>query len=267
MFQKNDIRKGPLKCLSIELLQNVINDPNAELTSCLINNPIPYVKPITNPTMKKIQYVSNDLQIKEHCHQKNPPDNIMMIESYWQECEGLSRDFLFQIKPICLYLNYISSANSVTDEIEMSLQKHQGFSRRFSGSETIKRQLQSSLLGCDKTLEITSGFDYSVIGTESSETWKSKLEPGRYVIFQNIIVYCIKMSVGYDTEKRKRALQFILESASSIEWFSSDCSDFYFFVPLFKDDAFPKKYSESLTGPIQYFQVVEFITNDYFDKW
>ncbi|KAG0343216.1 hypothetical protein BG005_002536 [Podila minutissima] len=111
-------------------------------------------------------------------------------------------------KPCSAYLHYVE-AKILSGTEEHTLRKFKGFTSRFTASVEVKAGVKGGIFGCEASLEVTTGFSYGEeITEEKEETWKTTVSPGKYVVYQTVVLnspFTISYhdglvdDVGYDT--------------------------------------------------------------------
>jgi hypothetical protein len=106
-------------------------------------------------------------------------------------------------KPIAGYIKYLNKKylpEGTTQSYEFT--KRKGYTKEFSVSVEVKASVGANIMGCDTSLEITTGFSYTnTINSEIEEKWTTTVTGGKdYWTYQSVILYVSRIENNYDTK-------------------------------------------------------------------
>jgi len=214
---------------------------------------------------EKAEKVKTNFEIDRQIKLKTPPDSLVMIDAGWQK---FSKDKIAgQIKPIAAYMNYIDSL-TLAGKLEKTIEKKKGFSQKFTASLEIKAGVSAGIFGCEASLEVTTGFSYEQeIKTEVTETWKETLEAGSYCVYQNCILYAVKLVIPLTITIDKPLFMEEWKVWIYTHEYGKPSNTFYYFVPCFRNDPFTIKYTDELYRPIMYQELIDYVMGDGWNRW
>ncbi|KAH7041837.1 hypothetical protein BKA57DRAFT_472788 [Linnemannia elongata] len=174
-------------------------------------------------------------------------------------------------KPCSAYLHYVE-AKILSGTEEHTLRKFKGYTSRFTTSVEVKAGVKAGIFGCEASLEVTTGFSYGEeITEETEETWKTTVSPGRYVVYQTIVLYAYRFdpsTIHAGSQPVTKAN--IREHNPSIRFYDGKGSFsqyLYFFVPLYRNSPFTIPYHDDLVDDVGYDTLIAHLMDPGFSKW
>jgi hypothetical protein len=177
------------------------------------------------------------------------------------------------VKPCSAYLHYVE-AKILAGTEEHVLRKFRGYTSRFNASTEVKAGVKAGIFGCEASLEVTTGYSYGEeITQETEETWRTTVDPGKYVVYQTIVLYAYRFdpstiyglgSPGTHTKENIR------ENNPSIKFFDgvgSFSKYLYFFVPMYRNSPFTIPYTDDLVDDVGYDTLINHLMGPGFSKW
>ncbi|KAG0233476.1 hypothetical protein BGW42_007433 [Actinomortierella wolfii] len=245
-------------------------------------------KPHIKFDLSRASVVTSNFQLDKAISLKHPPDAACiisvpkekevssiapmkyMIKFLGSEFPG-NFPFPVKMKPCAAYLHYIES-KVLSGTSEHTLRKLKGYTSRFNVSAELKAGIKAGIFGCEASLEVTTGFSYGEdISQETEETWKTTVAPGKYVVYQTVVVYACR----FDRDPKKicwdpNAKAKIREQNPSMKFYDgkgSHSDDLYFFMPLYRNSPFTIPYSDNLVDDIAFDTLTDYLMGDGFSKW
>lgn len=195
---------------------------------------------------------------------------IKLSEGHYLE---LSRalEFNMAVLPVAAYLHY-NGTKVLSGTETHSLTMRKGFTKKFSASVDVKVKASLSISGCDVGMEVMTGFHYDqTISTKQEETWTTTVMPGKYVMYQLVLMYKfhINMLNFWEEEDSVERSWSIYRANPNIKFY--DCVEDdgslkykYFFMPVYKNRPFTIPYSDSLFSTMSFDKLRDYlITSPY----
>ncbi|MCY1042307.1 hypothetical protein OV208_13360 [Corallococcus sp. bb12-1] len=161
-------------------------------------------------------------------------------------------------KPIGALLEYISQ-RYIPDGTSSShtFEKKKGYSSETSVSTEVKASVGVNILGCDASMEVTTGFTYTQgISSETTESWTDTVTgPATFYVYQAVLVYCTRVTANNDT---RAALS--VGNTSYVE----RNGEFFFLALVFKDS--PETLDESIQ-PVNEQDFNAYLLNAGWGRW
>ncbi|KAI9240051.1 MAG: hypothetical protein BYD32DRAFT_409431 [Podila humilis] len=174
-------------------------------------------------------------------------------------------------KPCSAYLHYVE-AKILAGTEEHTLRKFKGYTSRFTASVEVKASASAGIFGCEASLEVTTGFSYGEeITEEKEETWKTTVAPGKYVVYQTIVLYAYRVDpsaiiVGNSPVDKAN----IRKHNPSVKFYDGKgafSKYLYFFVPMYRNSPFTIPYNDGLVDDVGYDTLIDHLVNSGFSKW
>ncbi|KAG0240457.1 hypothetical protein BGW41_006978 [Actinomortierella wolfii] len=238
--------------------------------------------------LSQASVVRTNFQIDKQICLKQPPDAACVVSipkekevDTWVMLSARPTDynqaFVFgahaKVKPCAAYLHYVES-KVLAGTSEHTLRKLRGYTSRFNVSAEVKAGVKGGILGCEASLEVTTGFSYGQeITQEAEETWKTTVSPGKYVVYQPVVVYAYRVdpeSLSALIYKTSVTKENIIVNNPSIKFYEGKgpySKYLYFFVPLYRNSPFTIPYSDDLVDDIAFDKLTDYIMGDGYSKW
>ncbi|KAG0051301.1 hypothetical protein BGZ89_003597 [Linnemannia elongata] len=174
-------------------------------------------------------------------------------------------------KPCSAFLHYVE-AKILSGTEEHTLRKFKGYTSRFTASVEVKAGVKGGIFGCEASLEVTTGFSYGEEITETTEeTWKTTAFPGRYVVYQTVVLYAYRLDPStINVMEQSITKENIREQNPSIRFYDGKGSFskyLYFFVPLYRNSPFTIPYHDDLVDDVGYDTLTAHLMDSGFSKW
>ncbi|KAM9963941.1 hypothetical protein ACTFIW_005582 [Dictyostelium discoideum] len=212
----------------------------------------------------KAQTVNTNFTIDRNIMMKVPPDPLVFIKIPTSKIvqskvslnlEGSCHvDLPCNVVPCAAFMRYIRSYPIVGQVVE-TLEKKKGFTSRFNVSVDVKAGVSAGFLGCEASLEVTTGFEYGeTVTSETTETWTQTLNEGTYIVFQNVLVY------AYVITLQEQYLEaFNIWNPGLNMRYVPDLKACVIFVPINRDDPFTLHYQDATWDPVEYDSLIEYL--------
>jgi len=192
------------------------------------------MKDLKNIDMNDLKVVSNDQEIDNQLIGSTAePACIIKVDDWIHEVPLVLNGVSYPTvtKPIGAYLDYISKT-FVPDGVshEHTFTKKKGFHHSWNTSIEVKATAGGNIMGCDVSLEVTTGFTYgSEISVETEESWKDTITgPVDLWTFQPVLMYCTRV-------ENNSAIEIEMNKAQ-LKWWKDINNEFiYFLTPVYRN--------------------------------
>ncbi|KAM9998409.1 hypothetical protein ACTFIY_008067 [Dictyostelium cf. discoideum] len=159
----------------------------------------------------------------------------------------LPKEFSCIVVPCAAFMRYLKSY-PIVGTVEQTLEKKKGFTSRFNTSVELKASVSTGFLGCEASLEVTTGFEYEeTVTSETTQTWKQTLTEGTYIVYQNVLVY------AYFLNEIPSIIDNINKNNTGVNMrYIPEINGAIIFVPVNRDDPFTLRYQDATWDPIEY---------------
>ncbi|KAG0043270.1 hypothetical protein BGZ83_011644 [Gryganskiella cystojenkinii] len=259
-----------------------------QLESAVAHAPANKAQPRGKFDLNRCAIVESNFQLDKAISLKNPPDAACIVTvPKGKEVEttvllntrlnigSISIVMPFPVvvhtKPCSAYLHYVE-AKILSGTEEHTLRKFKGYTSRFTASVEVKASASAGIFGCETSLEVTTGFSYGQeITDEKEETWKTTVAPGRYVVYQTIVMYAYRLdpsTIKIGSSHVDKAN--IRQNNPSIKFYDGKgafSKYLYFFVPMYRNSPFTIPYNDDLVDDVGYDTLVHHLMENGFSKW
>ncbi|KAF2071564.1 hypothetical protein CYY_007116 [Polysphondylium violaceum] len=214
--------------------------------------------------------VTSNFEIDRQIKLKDPPDSLVMVNTQFMDFQFLTDDHLDQMKPIAAYLIYLDSL-TIPGTMSKAYSLKKGFTSNFEASVDVKASVSGGIEGvCDASLEVTTGFEYDeTMQTEETVTTTETLTEGQYCIFQNGLLYGLKITIKSAVTLSGPLYLGILNITvyPPKDKINQPTYILYCFSSCYRNDPFTIRYSDDLYSPLSYEELIDYVTGDGWDRW
>jgi len=218
---------------------------------------------LKNIDMNDLKVVSNDQEIDDQLIGSTAEPACIIKVDNWIDGKPLQLNdvsYPTVTKPIGAYLDYISKT-SVPDGVshEHTFTKKKGFHHSWSASVEVKATAGGNIMGCDISLEVTTGFTYeSGMDEEIEESWKDTVTgPVDLWSLQAVLMYCTRVENNSDVEIELNKLDITY-------WIDKDKAFVYFLTPVYRN--VPTIVSNQLET-VDPNEFIDYLSGDGIEKW
>ncbi|KAF2073629.1 hypothetical protein CYY_005048 [Polysphondylium violaceum] len=237
-----------------------------EILSKLPNELQEKIKPqlaFRNFDMTKCQTAKNNMEISAITSSQEYPEP--MCKFYFPTSSFVSFGLDVICKPVACYLDFIGN-KVVPYQDEYTLTKKKGSTVINSMSTEVTASASAGIFGCEVSMSVTTGYNYSkTITEEVTETWKQTLNEGDYYTYQNYMLYVYNI-VDADAFNFNDWAHKVRDNFGETIYTGKN-GKLYFFLPVFRDDAFTKRYKEDFYSTVSRVDLKNFLMNEGFNNW
>ncbi|KAG0009452.1 hypothetical protein BGZ81_003380 [Podila clonocystis] len=266
---------------------NTAVEHNHEQVESVVTHAFAKAQPRAKFDLNRCAIVESNFQLDKAVSLKDPPDAacIVTVPKGKEVATSVTLKCRVQLgsaslvipalvsataKPCSAYLHYVE-AKILAGTEEHTLRKFKGFTSRFTASMEVKAGVKAGIFGCEASLEVTTGYSYGEdITEEKEEIWKTTVSPGKYVVYQTIVLYAYRFDPATISSEQSITKANIRENNSSIKFYDGKGSFskyLYFFVPLYRNSPFTIPYHDDLVDDIGYDTLIGHLMGTGFPKW
>ncbi|KAN0023464.1 hypothetical protein ACTFIU_010752 [Dictyostelium citrinum] len=224
--------------------------------------------------LNKSTTCKNNSDITDATTNQTLPQPFVMCDAEWskqvyfyvgyQQNKSTSVDYRFKVvaKPVACYLRYLYDQRVSGFNVDVPLTQMKGSPFIKAYSRTAQEGLFDGVSTCEKTLELTTGFNYDQIGDEELYSHvNQKLSENYYFVYQNYMIYAFEL-LEYDYY---RSYKWLFDSNGVVVY--DNGSRAFMFLPVMRSDSFASRYDSLAYSTISFNDAVNYLMKDGAKRW